>query len=192
MRLFAAIELDPAIRRKLTRLQTELALHGRGIRWVGDDQMHLTVKFLGEVPDADVPAVCEMLREIAQATSPFEFSVEGVGCFPPAGSVRVIWAGLSEPSGRLAACRDACEARYADLGFKPERRGFTPHLTLARVKQASLSSAIRAAVTRRPDFSAGRQCVHELVMFESQLRREGAEYVPVCRCELGGGEPGVD
>ncbi len=184
MRLFAAIELDPAIRERLVRVQQELGEFDRAIRWLSRDQMHLTIKFLGEVPDGDVPAVCDVLKEIAQETPAFDIDVRGLGCFPDRGGVRIVWAGLHEPSGALAECREHCEAMFAGLGFKQEHRGYAPHLTIGRVKESRRSAEIRRAIEERPDFAGGAQGVAEIVLFESYLKRAGAEYAPVCRCEL--------
>jgi 2'-5' RNA ligase len=185
MRLFAAIELEAGIKQGLVRLQRDLRIAPAAVRWLTPDQMHLTLKFLGDVPDPDVPVVCEALREIAGRTPPFEIEVAGLGCFPPGGSARIVWAGLNEPTGVLALCRERCEAAFADLGFRRENRGFTPHLTIGRVKEPRASHEIRAAVQRHVAFQGGRQDVAEIVMFESFLKREGAEYAAVARYALG-------
>jgi 2'-5' RNA ligase len=184
--MFAAIELDPELRRRLVRLQTDIGVQERGLRWLTPEQMHLTVKFLGEVPDDLIPAVCDALAGLAADGEPFAFEVRGVGCFPPRGSVRIVWAGLEEPSGRLRRFQAACEQVFAGLGFKQEHRLYAPHLTLARVKNASLSASLRAGAARNDGFSAGRQEADEVVLFESVLRREAARYRVVARCPFEG------
>ncbi len=184
--MFAAIELDSELRRRLIRLQTDIGVHEGGLRWLTPEQMHLTVKFLGEVPDDLIPAVCEALDGVAADCEPFAFQVRGVGCFPPRGSVRIVWAGLEEPTGRLRRLQAACEQVFAGLGFKQEHRSYTPHLTLARVRNASLSSSLRAGAERNGAFAAGRQEADEIVLFESVLRREAAQYRVVARCPFGG------
>jgi 2'-5' RNA ligase len=184
VRLFAAIEIDPAICERLVRVQKELRGFDRAIRWLTPDQMHLTIKFLGEVPDGDVPVVCDALKSIAEETPAFDLEVHGLGCFPERGGVRIVWAGLREPTGALVECREHCETLFAELGFKQEHRGFAPHLTIGRVKEARSSEEIRLAVERHADYAGGAQGVDEIVLFESVLKREGAQYAPVCRCEL--------
>jgi len=184
VRLFAAIELEPAIRERLARAQRELGDFGRAIRWLTPDQMHLTIKFLGEVPDGDVSVVCDALSQIADETPAFDLEVVGLGCFPDRGVARVVWAGLREETGALSACRERCEAVYADLGFRPEHRAFAPHLTIGRVKDGRCSAEMRRAVERHSSFAGGAQAVDEIVLFESVLKREGAEYAPICRCRL--------
>lgn len=185
MRLFAAVELDLGITQRLVRLQQQFRIADRGVSWLSPAQMHLTLKFLGEVPDDTVHLVCEALREIAAATPAFEFDVAGVGCFPLAGPVRIVWAGLVDRSGVLAACQERCEDVFGELGFKRENRAFSPHLTIGRVKQAAVSARIRAALQSIGDFQGGAQGADEVVLFQSHLKREGAEYVPICRYELG-------
>lgn len=184
MRLFAAIELETAIGERLVRLQRELRGFERSIRWLTPDQMHLTVKFLGDVPDGDVPVVCDALKQIAQETPAFDLEVRGLGCFPDRGGVRIVWAGLHEPTGALVACRDRCETLFAGLGFKQEHRAFVPQLTIGRVKDGRCSEELRQTVEGRSSFSGGAQGVSEIVLFESVLRREGPQYAPVCRCSL--------
>jgi len=184
VRLFAAIELEAGITQGLVRLQREFRLPPHAVRWLGPDQMHLTLKFLGEVSDPDVPLVCEALREVAARTPAFEFEVAGLGCFPPRGPVRVVWVGVKEPSGVLALCRERCEAAFADLGFRREQRGYTPHLSIGRIGEARLSNEIRAAVDGHAGFLGGLQDAAELVMFESVMKREGAEYAPITTCPL--------
>jgi len=186
MRTFVAVELDESIRRGLSKLQDRLRQFDRAVRWVRPESIHLTIKFLGEVPDQQIADVCAGVDEAATASSGFEISVAGAGCFPPRGPARVVWAGLTEPTGRLAACQQACEQALGRLGFAPEARAFHPHLTLGRVKQASSGPDLRPAIERLADFGGGRQRVVELVLFESQLRREGAIYVPLHRARLTG------
>jgi 2'-5' RNA ligase len=186
MRVFIAIELDRGIRQRLCSLQESLGIAGNGVRWLTPEQMHLTLKFLGEAPDEDIAGVCDALREIAEETPPFNFEVAGAGCFPKSGPVRIVWAGINEPTGRLAVCQQLYEDVFAGLGFKQEHRAFAPHLTIGRVRESALSPRLREAVTRHGDFRCGRQVVEEMVLYQSVLKREGAEYVSVCRCPLGG------
>jgi len=186
MRTFVAVELDESIRRGLAELQNRLRQFDRAVRWVRPESIHLTLKFLGEVPDQQIAAVCAAVDETAAASSGFEISVAGAGCFPPRGPARVVWAGLTEPTGRLAACQQACEQAMGRLGFAPEARAFHPHLTLGRVKQASSGRDLRPAIEGLADFDGGSQQVGELVLFESRLRREGALYVALHRARLTG------
>jgi 2'-5' RNA ligase len=185
MRCFVAIELADEIKKELLALQGRNAALDRAVRWVSPEQMHLTLKFLGEVPDANLPAVCEAMASVASKYSPITFAVRGVGCFPPGGAVRIFWVGVEEPTGTLGRLRNACEDAFASLGFAPERRSYTPHLTLGRVKDPESSLQIREAARREGGFDAGRQRAEQIMLFQSILSPQGSTYVPLARAQLG-------
>lgn len=189
MRCFVAIELSDEIRRQLGAIQRKHASLGRAVRWVKPEQIHLTLKFLGEIPEADVPGACEIVRAVAAGHAPVEFSVGGAGCFPPGGSARVLWVGLDEPTGALGRLRDAFEEAFEALGVARERRAFSPHLTLARVNDSRASAAVRDIARGEAGFSAGRQRAGEVVLFQSILAQSGATYVPLARAPLGSPAP---
>ena len=184
MRCFVAIELPQTVHDNLARLQERLGSLGRAVRWTRVEQIHLTVKFLGDVPDERVPAVCEAAVAVAQCFGPFELEVRGAGCFPPGGAARIVWAGITGPPPALIECQQACEQAYAKLGFKPEGRKYHAHLTIGRVRDAGASRAIRAAVEREASFLAGAFAAGELVVFQSVLRPAGPTYTVISRAPL--------
>jgi len=182
------VELPASVRDQLARLQERFRGLGRAVRWTRVEQIHLTLKFLGDVPDCDVPAVCDAAAKVAARFEPFELTVARTGCFPPRGAARIVWAGIDGPPQPLIDCHRACEQAYADLGFKPEGRPFSPHLTIGRVRDAHTSHEIRAAVDAESAFSAGSFPVDELVMFESVLRPVGPIYTAISRVPLAQAE----
>lgn len=157
----------------------------RLVRWPPAQNLHLTLKFLGEVPDADVSGVCEAARLAAERSAPFGFALEGLGCFPPKGAARIVWAGVKPDGEGLLQCQKAVEQEMARVGFKPERRPFSPHLTIGRVRQGPNTGELRAAV-ETTEWVGPRQSSQELVVFESDLRPSGAVYRRVAGCRLGG------
>lgn len=185
MRCFVAIELSDGIRKQLAALQRRHTRLDRDVKWVRPDQIHLTLKFLGEVPDADVPALCDALKAVAADHEPIEFGVKSTGCFPPGGGARVFWVGVDEPAGALVGLQQACETAYEQFGFAPEGRDFTPHLTLARVKNPKAGGNVRDAAKAEAQFDAGRQTATELILFQSILSPQGPTYIPVARALLG-------
>ena len=185
MRLFVAVELDESVKASLRKTQRALAAFYSAIMWVTSDQMHLTLKFLGEVPDARVEEVNAATERAAQASSPFEIAVNGCGCFPPKGKVRVVWVGVDEPSGALAACSALCETRYAEIGFPREHRAFSAHLTLGRVRDDRTGGELREAVEGTAIESC-RQTADALCVIQSTLTPQGARYTVVSRYPLGG------
>ena len=131
-RLFVAIDPSAPVRDALARLS-----HGvPGAKWVAPEQFHLTLRFIGAVEGALYDEIVEALGDVEAPA--FRLAFVGVGHFPPRGAPRVLWAGVNDGAapGRL---HDRIEARLRQLGVAPDRRGFAPHVTLARLKQASLA-----------------------------------------------------
>lgn len=186
MRCFVAIELTSEVRSRLAELPAGLHQLSQAVRWTRPEQIHLTVKFLGEVPDADAARVCELARTIAARYQPFELNIAGAGLFPPRGLARIVWVGVADPPESLLHCVNDCEAEYGALGFPRENRPYSPHLTVGRVKDMGASPRIREAVRQIEEFSAGRCTATELVVFQSELRPSGPIYTPLAHAPFGG------
>ena len=188
MRCFVAIELPQAIQQQLAGLQKALtAAAGSGVKWSRADHIHLTLKFLGEVPDGDISAVCETVRQVAARYRPFDLEAAGAGCFPQRGAARVLWVGLKDVPATLIACQEELELALAELGFAVEDRPFHPHLTLGRVKDYRAGHEMRRSIEPYARFEAGSFQADALTVFESVLQRAGPVYTPLARCELSGG-----
>jgi 2'-5' RNA ligase len=188
MRLFVAVELSDEMKAALGKVQRSLSRFDQAVRWTGKDQMHLTLKFLGEVPDEDVMQVCSATERIAAASAPFETTLAECGCFPPRGPVRVVWAGLAVSGKELADCQRLGEQAYAELGFEPERRAFTPHLTLGRVREGKRADGLREVAAAARPAPAGHY-VEEICVFHSKLGRDGAQHTVISRHPLRGTSP---
>jgi 2'-5' RNA ligase len=136
VRAFVAVELDGEVRAALRDLQDRLRQDppARLGRWVAPDGIHLTLRFLGDVPAARLPELRQALQHAGQSVAPFELAVAGLGCFPDLSRPRVIWVGVEEPTGALVRLQLAVERELDRLGFRPEGRPFRPHLTLARIR----------------------------------------------------------
>jgi 2'-5' RNA ligase len=180
MRCFVAIELPEKVREGLAQLQARMRGDRRGVRWTRVEAIHLTLKFLGEVADTQVVEVCAIARRVAERYSASELDVAGVGCFPPRGAARVVWVGISPPPA-LLECQRECEAAYAEIGFAPEGRAYSPHLTLGRVNEPALGYRIRGGLGEFEGFTAGRFVAEELTVFQSELRPSGSVYTPLAR-----------
>ncbi|HEY3246017.1 MAG TPA: RNA 2',3'-cyclic phosphodiesterase [Phycisphaerae bacterium] len=184
MRLFVAVELDEPAREFLQRAQRLLAGFDALVRWARCEQMHLTLKFLGNVPDDGVVAACDAVRRAVAGLPPFEMTLGGFGCFPESGRARVLWSRIDEPSGTLLTAQRRLDEEFFPLGFAPEKRAYTPHITLGRIRADTSRGALRGAVADLPAGSVV-QPVSEIVMMQSVLMRSGAVYTPVARCSLG-------
>lgn len=185
MRCFVAIELPEEVRRELRALQSKLSPLEPVVRWTDVETLHLTVKFLGETPDAQLPDVCEALAATAARFEPFELEIGGTGCFPPDGTPRIVWAGVSDPPKPLLECVAGCEGVFAELGFPPESRAYRPHMTIGRVREGTGAGRVRMAVRAQTGFTAGRFLVTELIVFQSILGSGGAKHIPIARVPLG-------
>jgi 2'-5' RNA ligase len=177
MRLFVALNLPPAERDRIHRAARPLRESGWPVRWVGRDQLHVTLKFLGVVPDEREAEIARAVEAAAAAVGPFEFGVGGVGAFPSLRRPRVLWLGV-EPAPEMEALWREIEQRFERLGFAREGRPFRPHVTLGRVNRAPGAAARPERLARaaeRVDYRA-RIRVETLDLMESRLRPTGAEY----------------
>ncbi len=181
IRAFIAIPLPGTLLDELAALQRRLEkqVPPHSVRWVNPTGIHLTLQFLGDTPIEKLPAIQEALAVVARNAPPRTFTVEGLGCFPNPRRPRVVWVGVQEPSGQLAALQDAIEEAMAHFGYTPEGRGFTPHLTLGRVQRrasnreaAQIGEAITGlGVGRLAEVTADR-----FALIRSVLKPTGAEY----------------
>ncbi|MCH7872706.1 MAG: RNA 2',3'-cyclic phosphodiesterase [Planctomycetes bacterium] len=176
MRCFVAVELEQSVRSAIARFVLQELPAGPDVRWCGEDQLHITLKFLGDVDDARLSRVCEIVSDSAKRLTPFDLTIGRLGCFPPRGSPRVMWMGVADPDDRCAKWVAAADVALVDLGFERERRAFTPHITLGRAK----NRAGGALVARLVDTMAGpppmTMQVKSLTVFESRLSPSGARY----------------
>ena len=184
MRLFVAITLDDDIRSALSRVQAGLGRECNGVRWIPAEQLHVTVKFLGEVPDANVTSVAEAMTRGAARATPFSMDLGGCGCFPPRGGVRIVWAGIHEESGALLRCADVVEQELVQIGFQKERRPFSGHITIGRVREDRSHGRIRSAAEAF-QFDPVSQSVSTVTLMSSVLSPQGPTYTPVGKANLG-------
>lgn len=190
MRLFVAVEIDERIRREAARVGERLAEAlgpggRRAVTWVAPANMHLTLRFLGEVEEG---VAAELRARIARPfdTAAFRLAVSGLGAFPPGGAPRVFWLGLAEGAEGLGRLHDEVEARLDGLGFERETRPFRAHLTLGRVK-APLGAGARTALAATPAADIGWCEVSQVTLFESRLSPRGAVYTALAHGPLARG-----
>jgi len=185
VRCFVAIPLPEPVQVATAALTVDLAGRpgGDAVRWVRSDGYHVTLRFLGNVPAERLDALGECIALAASEMDPFEIQVGAPQPFPPGRRPKVIALSLTpeQPLAELAARLDAA---VLPLGFEPEARRFQPHITLGRIRNRRFP---KLDGTASP--SAAPWPVHEIVLFRSDLERDGAHYAPLSRCELGSGTP---
>jgi len=185
-RIFTAVDIDPAVQRKVHAAAGGLPVGDASVNFVAADNIHLTLHFLGEVEDERLMDVHRAVEQAAAGAGALEFDVVGLRAVPPTGRLRMIWAGVTEPTGRLAALHKAVGHALQQAGFTTETRPFNPHLTLARVKSARNAEAIRAATAAQETVLFGTCRAEEIVVYSSQLTKKGPIYLPMGRAALAG------
>ncbi|MFZ2359411.1 MAG: RNA 2',3'-cyclic phosphodiesterase [Anaerolineae bacterium] len=194
LRLFIAIELSPAVKQALGGLQADLKrrLPPRVVRWTNPDGIHLTLKFLGDTPEEKAQAVTQGVLAAAAGFEPFALRVAGLGCFPSPQRARVLWVGVPDMPKALAGVQRAIDLQMARLDFAREARPFSPHLTLGRVNDR-ISPAERQTLAglleRTEAGELGVVPVEEIVLFQSELRPDGAVYTALARARLATASP---
>lgn len=184
IRAFVGVRIDRSVVEALSRLQSELRSQLGGLRWVALQNLHLTLKFFGEVSDAKIPLISAALEEVGRSLPRFSMESRGIGVFPDIKNPRVLWVGVEARPLVMAA--EAVEAAVEPLGFEREKRAFEPHLTVGRWRQFNgLKENLRQAIERWKDVSFGTTQVEELILFQSALRPEGAVYSPLHVVRMG-------
>ncbi len=189
VRAFIAVEATKTIRANCEKLMRQLQRTTADVKWVEPENLHLTLKFLGDVHLNETPRICEVVRQAVEPLAPFSIEMVGAGAFPSAHRPRTVWLGAGEGADKMESLFDVLEDRLAkQFHFRKDARRFHPHLTLGRVRgggsgMADLTERIEAA----SKFEAGSMVVRELVVFSSILERSGPIYEPLGRARLAGG-----
>lgn len=184
MRIFIAIEIPVPVKELVANLQAQLREHTAAVSWTKLENLHLTLKFLGEINNERLSAVREATIASVQHVGPYSLTLETVGVFPNARNPRVLWIGLSgdvDNAVRLAARLDK---ELVARGFPGDKRPFQPHLTIGRFKRPGGAQAL-LALARDTAVPESHFAVEELIVMESRLARAGAEHTPVFRVALG-------
>lgn len=174
MRLFVALDLPHPVREALQELVRQLQRASADVRWVRREGMHLTLKFIGEVPEEKLPLIQEALGEVA-SPAVVELEFRSLGYFPNERRPRVLWVGV-QASDNLAPLAAQIEAALEPLGIPRERRAYAPHLTLGRFKSPKRLPRLLEEVGRRREKEFGRARVEEFVLYQSRLSPHGAQH----------------
>jgi len=175
-RAFIAVEIDPPHKQKLTNLISTLKQSDSEVKWVNGTQMHLTLKFLGNIEETKVQEISDALTSIANSTREFTITLSNIGTFPNAKRPRVIWIGVDKGKNKLKLLAGQIETELDKLGFPKETRDFKSHLTLGRVKSPKNLQNLTKLLTKTTFESQDKIKIDKLILFQSTLTPKGAIY----------------
>lgn len=182
IRTFIAIEIPDAVRQEIAQVQEQLKKSEERISWTKPGNIHLTLKFLGDVDENRIPAVIEAVAQAVESMPAFRFNIRGIGAFPNIRGPRVLWVGVENETNELLRIADNLEEELAQLGFAKEKRKFSPHLTIARVRSSVSRGFVEAF--QQVTFDAGEVEATEVAVIKSQLQPQGAIYTPLQKIKL--------
>ena len=184
MRAFIAIELPPEIKQGIAKVQEELRKTGANAGWTRPEGIHLTLKFLGEVPEERASEILAALTGAAKGSGKLNLAVAGAGAFPNGKNPRVLWLGVTGDVEKLGSLQAAAENAMTGMGFEREKRKFSPHLTLARIKFPKPRDNWQLKIEGIRDVKLGGFEADRVSLMKSELKREGAVYRSVGRISL--------
>lgn len=176
IRTFIAFELPPAVISLLDKVQQDLERLKIRARWVRPENIHLTLKFLGDITPDHIDKIGAAMTAAAFEFSPVTLSVRGVGVFPGIKRPRVIWVGLGGDIRSLFAFQSRLEEKLAGAEFPKDKRPFKAHLTLGRIKQAANPASIRQMITNYAGLCSEEFTFNQVILFKSDLKPSGAVY----------------
>ncbi len=175
MRTFIAFDITAETRAALRAVQKSLSKLN-AVRWTNPASVHLTMKFIGDVPDSHLPDVLAAMRHCVAGVPPLDVNVRGLGCFPSPARPRILWAGVEGSVDPLRQISSCLNTTLADLGVPPDNKGFRPHVTVGRVRGRVDSDALDAALGQFARHDFGQNTLSELVLYMSELAPSGARY----------------
>ena len=177
IRAFIAIKLPDEIVAAIRKVQDQIKSSGVKIRWVRPENIHLTLKFLGDINERDIDQIHTAMIDAVKGYSPISLSGKGVGVFPNLRRPKVMWVGLGGESGRLIQLQETLDSQLKKIGFSKEKRAFKGHLTMGRVKGRIDTKKLTAILQEMSEFESEPFSAGEIVLFQSDLRPSGAVYI---------------
>jgi 2'-5' RNA ligase len=184
LRTFIAVVASPEVRQSARKLAELLRPAAGDVRWVGLDNLHWTLQFLGDVDQLEIPAVCSAVSAAAAEFERFELEVRGAGAFPAPDRPRTLWIGAGKGAQAMVALQAAIQHKLDRLGYRGESRRYVPHLTLGRAGKDSTPRALVRELASLADFDAGVMLVDEVTVFSSMLKPDGPVYEVLAHAAL--------
>jgi 2'-5' RNA ligase len=185
MRTFIAIEISEDLRRELTELQEDLRKSDADVKWVNPQNLHLTLKFLGDTSEETISEVKEILENITRNTRTFEVIFAGIGVFPKLDFPRVVWVGIEKGKDELIELAKEIEKELTQIGSPKEKRGFSAHLTLGRVRSPKNKDKLKKIILTKQDFQSRTSMrLDKIIFFRSRLTPRGPIYTVLGKFNL--------
>ncbi len=184
LRLFIAVEIPAEVRKRLGEIEKELVASGADVKWVPEGNFHATLKFLGGVSSARVDAVTSAIEGAVQGVPGFEVCLAGVGAFPNLRRPNVVWVGMKSGADQMKVLAERVERAMEPLGFAPEKRPFSPHITLGRARTPKNAERLKELIERLRDEEAGAFRVEGVALMKSDLRPTGPVYTRIADFRL--------
>lgn len=184
IRAFIAVDIPREVKEKFSEAQGKLRRSGADVRWVQPHNAHVTLQFLGDTPVEKVEDLKAALGRVAASHHAFEVAIEGLGVFPNPRRPRVVWIGVSKGANELAALQRSVGEEMRRLGFQPEERAFSAHITLGRVKSPKNTERLASILEMEKGFHAGHFLATEIRLIRSVLSSEGPTYTALFSASL--------
>jgi len=179
IRAFIAVEIDQPHKQKLSDLITHFKKSDADIKWVTENQMHLTLKFLGNIEQEKTQEISDILKGIADSSNSFDIQFSGIGAFPNLKRPRIVWIGIEKGSELLKLLNSKIEYGLEKIGFEKEKREYKTHLTLGRVKSLKNIKELTSLIDKTTLGFQDKIKIDKLTLFQSTLTPKGAVYAPL-------------
>ena len=184
IRTFIAVELPREIQERLRQLQDDFGASLPDVRWTRFGNIHLTLKFLGDVEVSRVDKIRDSLIDVARQFSSFKMSLAGMGAFPNSRKPRIVWVGVEEGADRLVEIARSIESSMKNLGFQREKRPFRPHLTVGRIRRLENPQLMTRTLDESRVGDLGEFAVEKISLIRSQLDPAGSIYTTIAEAPL--------
>lgn len=183
IRCFIAVNIPDEIKKSVSAMTAELRSSGADVKWPAIENLHITLKFLGNTDDSAIPKIKGALDDLAKRHESFNAGLKGAGAFPNIKHPRVVWIGVMDGE-KLSALAGDVESSMAVLGYAPETRGFSPHLTIGRTRSMRGIAALQKEINAIKDAAFGEFRVDRIALMKSELSPSGAKYTKLHKIGL--------
>ncbi len=184
-RTFVALPVSTAVKQLAAHWMQRLDQDAQSVKWVTVANLHLTLKFLGEVPKVELAEICQRVTSAVADTEPMEIECDHVGAFPSSSRPRTLWLGIGAGAQQVIQLQESVEQGRQQLGFRREGRQFHPHITLGRLRSSAASSPALSGLLEPADFGTPvSSLVEEVIVVASQISRDGPDYQRIATIPL--------